>query len=237
MKKFIKNLFLIIIIIFIAISTYIYYDASKLYKSLINEKPIEIAVNKYNTSDYLKFEEIDEDFINAVVSVEDKRFFERKGYDFIALGRAIYNNLIFRKFVEGGSTISEQIAKNLYFERYPRGLDEKLCEIFIMLELEEKYSKEELFALYANMNYYGDGYWGIKEASRGYYDKDSNDLSLAKAAMLAGLPNAPAVYQLSSGYDLAKNRQEKVLKTMLNNNYISEEEMQEAIKEDVHPVK
>ena len=107
----------------------------------------------------------------------------------------------------------------------------------IMYDLEEKYSKEELFALYANMNYYGDGYWGLKNAARGYYKAQANDLSLAKAAILAGIPNAPSAYQLSTGYELAKNRQEKVLTTMVNNNIISEEEKAEALLEDVTPVK
>ena len=168
--------------------------------------------------------------------MEDKRFFTRKGYDYVALFRAIYHNLKARDVIEGGSTICEQIAKNLYLEGYVEGLEEKMAEIFIMKDLEDAYSKEELFALYANMNYYGDGYWGISEAARGYYGLDCSDMSLAKAAILAGIPNAPAIYQLSSGYEDAKGRQAWVLKTMVNNGYISEEEMDEALKEDVHPI-
>lgn len=236
MKKFLKSLLIILLVSILGISAYIYHNASNLYKDLTTVLPIEKAVNKYVKPSLLDFEDIDKDFVNAVISVEDKRFFQRKGYDYIALFRAIYNNIVYREFVEGGSTISEQIAKNLYFEHYPRGLDEKLCEILIMHDLEDKYSKEELFALYANMNYYGDGYWGLKRAAWGYYGKKANDLSLAQAAMLAGIPNAPGAYQLSSGYDLAKNRQEKVLLTMVNNGYISEEEKANALLEDVKPI-
>ena len=77
-----------------------------------------------------------------------------------------------------------------------------------MLKLEDTFSKQELFALYANMNYYGDSYFDIHEAARGYYHKEPSQLSLAQSAMLAGIPNAPAVYQLSDGYELAKQRQE-----------------------------
>ena len=237
MKKLLKTACTLLITLLIVFCSFTYLKAYNLYKTKINELSIEDAVKKYTYNRYLTFDEIDEDFVNAVIAVEDKRFFDRKGYDYIALIRAIYNNIIFRDFVEGGSTITEQIAKNLYLERTPRDLDEKICEILIMYDLEEKYTKEELFALYANMNYYGDGYWGLKQAARGYYGVHANNLSLAQAAMLAGIPNAPSAYQLSSGYELAKNRQEKVLTTMVNNNMISETQKQEALLEDVRPVK
>ena len=105
-----------------------------------------------------------------------------------------------------------------------------------MHDLEEKYTDEELFALYANMNYYGDGYYGLKNAAEGYYGLSASDLSLAKAAMLAGLPNAPSAYQLSTGYEYAKKRQKKVLQCMLKNEYISEQEYNEALNEDVRPI-
>ena len=238
MKKFIKGLLVLIVILFIGISGTLGYIGYYRYKKEIQRKPISEVVLEYTSKDdYVDFNDIDEDFVNAVVSVEDKRFFERKGYDYVAFIRAMRNNFILKSFVEGGSTISEQIAKNLYLNGQVRAIEEKIAEIFIMLDLEKQYSKEELFALYANMNYYGDAYWGIKQASSGYYDKECDDLSLAQAAILAGIPNAPAVYQLSSGYDLAKNRQEKVLKSMLNNGYISQEELEQALLEDVHPIK
>ena len=237
MKKFIKRLLILILLLFISFSSFTYLKAYNMYKNLTDNLSVEKAVKKYSYSEYLKYEDIDKDFINAVISVEDKRFFDRKGYDFIALIRAIHNNITLRGFVEGASTISEQIAKNLYFKAYPRNLEEKICEILIMYELEEKFSKEDLFTLYTNMNYYGDGYWGLRKAARGYYGKDADDLSLAQAAMLAGIPNAPSAYQLSSGFDLAKNRQEKVLLTMFNNGYINEEERNLAILEDVKPIR
>ncbi|NCB33750.1 MAG: penicillin-binding protein, partial [Erysipelotrichia bacterium] len=89
---------------------------------------------------------------------------------------------------------------------------------------------------YANMNYYGDGYWGIEEAAEGYYGVSASDLTVAESAMLAGIPNAPALYQLSTGYDEAKKRQEKVLGLMLNNEYISEDIYNEAMKENTAPI-
>ena len=208
------------------------------YQREIEALPLKDAINAYaGKDDYVPFEEIDVDFVHAVISVEDKRFFERKGYDFIALCRALYHNFLARDMIEGGSTITEQIAKNLYMDGYVTGLEEKMAEIFILFALEKEFTKEELFALYANMNYYGDGYWGIRDAAEGYYGSKADDLDLAKASILAGIPNAPAIYQLSDGYEEAKERQEWVLQTMVNNRYISEEEMAQALAEDVHPIK
>ena len=207
------------------------------YQREIENRPLYTAVREYTEKeDYVDFEDIDDDFVKAVISVEDKRFFERKGYDFVALFRAFLHNLQAKKVIEGGSTITEQIAKNLYLGGYVNGIEEKTAEIFIMLELEKDFSKEDLFALYANMNYYGDGYWGLNDAAGGYYGASAKDLTLAQAAILAGIPNAPSILQLSTGYDLAKERQAWVLQTMVNNGYISEEEMDTALKEDVRPL-
>ncbi len=235
-KKLLTIIAVLLLMILVAAGTLLSQGYVR-YKREVETLPVEKAVEAYRSKEeYADFEEIDPDFVNAVISVEDKRFFTRRGYDLIALARAVYHNLVAGDLVEGGSTISEQIAKNLYLDGYVEGLEEKMAEIFLMLELEECFSKEELFALYANMNYYGDGYWGIRDACRGYYGEDCSDLSLAKAAILAGIPNAPAIYQLSDGYDLAKNRQEWVLLTMANNGYISDTDMEEALNEDVHPI-
>ena len=237
MKKKLIGIIIVLLLMITTALSVLAYQGYVFYRRQVAVTPIEEAVSAYTSKeDYVPFKDIDTDFVHAVVSVEDKRFFSRKGYDIQALIRALYHNLLAKDFVEGGSTISEQIAKNLYMGGYVDGLEEKSAEIFLMYELEKQYSKEELFALYANMNYYGDGYWGIRQACEGYYDTEPSDLSLARAAILAGIPNAPAVYQLSDGFDQAKERQEWVLYTMFQNAYISEEEMNTAISEDVRPV-
>jgi len=206
------------------------------YQSLIAETPISEAVLRYTEQpDYLEYDEIDPDFVHAVVSVEDKRFFSRNGFDWIALTRALLKNLVVGRTVEGGSTISQQIAKNLYHESGSRGVREKISEVFLMTDLEKEYEKSDLLALYANMNYYGDGYYGLRSASEGYYQTEPDALSLARAAMLAGIPNAPSTYQLSTGFDLAVTRQHKVLLTMEKNGYITAAQLEAAEQEDVHP--
>ena len=215
-KKLFKIFLLLCLLIGVALMTLLGQGYFR-YRREIEEKPIVTAVEEYTKKDdYTQFNKIDEDFVNAVVAVEDKRFFTRKGYDFIALARALYHNLRAKGLVEGGSTITEQIATNLYLDGKVVGLEDKMAEIFI--------------------NYYGDGYWGISDAAEGYYDKKSDDLTIAQAAMLAGIPNAPAIYQLSDGYDLAKERQEWVLGTMYRNGFITEDELEAAKAEDVKPV-
>ena len=237
MKKKLFRVFLVLFLIFAALMATMFGQGYLRYKKEIEDLPLEKAVESYTKKDdYVSFDQIDQDFINAVISVEDKRFFERKGYDLIALCRAIYHNFLAKDFIEGGSTITEQIAKNMHLGGNINTPEEKMAGIFLMRALEKNYSKEALFALYANMNYYGDGYWGISEAAKGYFGRKADDLTLAQAAMLAGIPNAPAIYQLSDGYELAKQRQEWVLQTMVNNQYISKEEMKEALIEDVSAV-
>lgn len=237
MKKKPFRIVLVLLLILGALLAVIFIQGYFRYKEEINNLPLETAVKTYtDKTNYVPFDQINKNFVNAVISVEDKRFFERRGYDLIALVRALYHNLLAKDLIEGGSTITEQIAKNLYLGGYIGGLQDKTAGIFLMRALEQKYSKEELFALYVNMNYYGDGYWGISEAAKGYYNCDVKDLTLGQAAILAGIPNAPAIYQLSDGYELAKERQEWVLQTMVNNRYISNEEMKKALAEDVRPV-
>ena len=237
MKKKPFRVVLVLLLILGALLAVIFIQGYFRYKEEINNLPLETAVKTYtDKTNYVPFDQINKNFVNAVISVEDKRFFERRGYDLIALVRALYHNLLAKDLIEGGSTITEQIAKNLYLGGYIGGLQDKTAGIFLMRALEQKYSKEELFALYVNMNYYGDGYWGISEAAKGYYNCDVKDLTLGQAAILAGIPNAPAIYQFSDGYELAKERQEWVLQTMVNNRYISNEEMKKALAEDVCPV-
>ncbi len=235
MKKKILNILLLLLGVLILITGCYFGDCYNDAKDLMTNEPISEKVESYtNKAEYIVYDDINTYFVNAVVATEDKRFFSRKGFDWIALSRAIIVNVVSGELREGGSTISQQIAKNLYFQGTRRGIKEKIEEVFIMLELERDYSKEDLFALYASMNYYGDGYYGLSEASLGYYEIDQKELTLAEAAMLAGIPNAPSLYQLSTGYDLAKERQEKVLYRMLEEKYITQDEYLSAKAEDVN---
>ena len=160
---------------------------------------------------------------NAVISVEDHRYYDHGPVDFIAIARALFTNVKNQKLQEGGSTITQQVAKNIVFSQEQTWL-RKLGEIFAAYDLEKNYSKKEIFELYVNTSYFGEGFYGINDASYGYYNKSPKELNLDEASMLAGVPNAPSVYAPTVNPNLAKKRQAHVLNTMLEYGYISKEE-------------
>lgn len=235
MKKQVRIFFLFLLLTCCAAGGIGIRASAELYqKAVTNQAPEPLAEEVL--AEGVSFEEIDPDFVHAVIAAEDQRFFIRHGFDWLSFFRAMLHNLEAGRIVEGGSTISQQIAKNFYFQREPRGLQQKGAEVLVMYRLEWSFSKQELFAVYADMNYYGDGCYGIQDAAMHYYRKDPSDLTAAEAAMLAGIPNAPSVYQLSDGYEAAKKRQEWVLHRMLGCGYLNEEEYADALCEDVHPL-
>ena len=127
--------------------------------------------------------------------------------------------------IMGGSTITQQLAKNLFFT-HDQKLQRKVAELFVVRELEKNYSKDEILELYVNAIYYGDGYYGINEAARGYFNTDPNQITLSQSIMLAGLPQSPENYAPSKHYERAKKRSEVVLMAMIRNNAISRNELE-----------
>lgn len=135
--------------------------------------------------------------------------------------------------LEGGSTITQQVANNLYFiEEDVNPILRKVAEIFVAFDLEKQYSKNEILELYINTIYFGDGYYGVKEACNGYLNKDPKDMTLYDATMLAGIPNAPSVYAPTVNPDLTRSRQEKVIQSMVKYGYLSQEEADKLILND-----
>lgn len=224
MKKFLIKLFIFIfILLVIAVSIalligYGYYSNALHKKSLT--QCVESVTNKEH---FIKYDDLSKNYINAVIAVEDHRFYEHGPVDYIAVIRALYTNIRDKEFDEGGSTITQQVAKNIIFNQ-EKTLIRKFGEIYGAYDLEKNYSKNEILALYVNSNYFGDGYYGIYEASKGYYNKKPNELNLDEATMLAGVPNAPSIYSPSVNPELAKKRQLNVLNKMVENGYITQEE-------------
>lgn len=188
-----------------------------------------------NRKKYAKIEELPERYIDAVISVEDKRFFEHKGVDIKAIGQAIYNNFKKQELAEGGSTITQQTAKNIFFTQ-DHSLSRKIKEMFAAIRLEKTLSKEEIFELYVNNAYFGSGYYTIKEAAEGYFNKSLEKLDLNEMTFLAGVPNAPSVYDPRKNPDLAKQRQIQVLHQMLKNDKITREEEEEIKQQPIKVV-
>ena len=141
----------------------------------------------------------------------------------------MYNDIKAWELLEGGSTIAQQLAKNLYFPN-DHTLERKIAEIFMALEIEREYEKEDVLEFYVNGIYYGSGYYNIYDASMGYFGKAPSEMNDYECTLLVGIPNAPSIYSLKVNPDLAHKRQSKVLECMVELEYISDEES-EAIKE------
>lgn len=203
-----------------------------IYQEAIEETSLQEKVDEIQSREsYTEYEELPEDYVDAVVAVEDKRFFRHFGLDPIAICRAVINDLRAGSFVEGGSTITQQLAKNLYFDQ-DKELTRKAAEAFLALDLERTYTKEEIFELYVNSIYFGDGYYDVSSASEGYFGKEPEDMTEYESTLLAGIPNAPSVYAPTKNPDLAAKRQLQVIRRMVACGYFSDEET-EAVSETV----
>ena len=193
-KKFfksIKTLLIFLLLIILVIVGFVFYNGYSLYKNAISNVSIEEKVKEIKNNDnYININQVSKYYKDAVIAVEDHRFYKHSGFDLITTMSAAFSNLKTKSLGQGGSTITQQLAKNMYFTQEKK-FTRKVAELFMSFELEKQLSKDEILELYINIIYFGDGYYGIKEASNGYYDKEPIDLTLEEAIMIAGLPAAP----------------------------------------------
>ena len=217
-----------IVIVCICIITMAGYDK---YKKAINEESLDKKISEIKEqSNYSKFDDVSEIYKNAVIAVEDHRFYKHCGIDVWAIMRAMARNIKYMQLLEGGSTITQQLAKNTYFSQN-KDITRKVAEGFMAINYERHLSKNEILELYINTSYFGDGYYNVKEASLGYFDKLPNQLNDFEATMLAGVPNAPSVYATTVNFKLASERQVQVLDKMVKYKYITEEKRAEILKQ------
>ena len=163
--KLIKKLLLFVFIIFLIIVLYLTFNGYILYRKAIDTQSVEDRVSSLRNSDFFtSFDELPDYYVDAVVSVEDHRFFTHSGINIISTTRAIINNLISFEIKEGGSSITQQVAKNLCFTQEKK-ISRKIAELFVVYNLEKNYSKEEIFEIYVNNIYFGNGYYNIHDAS------------------------------------------------------------------------
>lgn len=232
-RKIILIILMLIIIIICSIFGYVFSKGYTMYKTAINEISIKDKFSEIqNQENYTTIDEVPDIFVNAIISVEDKRFYKHKGIDLISIGRAVVTDIVTLDFTEGGSTITQQIAKNEYFTQ-KKELYRKAAELFVARDIEKTYKKDEILEIYFNTNFYGSGYYGIYEASMGYYEKAPKDLTDYEATLLAGVPNAPSVYSPKVNLNLAEQRQDKVLEKMVKAGYLTEEEKQEIQEQQI----
>ena len=181
---------------------------------------------------YLTSDEIPQQVKDAFVSIEDKRFYKHGGFDPFAIVRASLSLISKNSISQGGSTITQQLARNIYLTHTVRW-ERKVEEIFIAIALENKYSKDEILEFYINNIYYANGYYGIQAASRGYFSKDADELTLSETAFLCAIPNSPSLYDpLTNGENTLKRR-DLILENMYKDGKISQEEYEEALAEDI----
>ncbi|MBI4531467.1 MAG: transglycosylase domain-containing protein [Candidatus Latescibacteria bacterium] len=165
-------------------------------------------------------EQIPDIVLQAFVAAEDQNFFRHTGVDYVGIFRALVKNLAAGRIVQGGSTITQQIARDFFLNR-ERSFSRKIKEAILAYRIENELSKEEILYLYLNQVYLGHGAYGVQAASQSYFGKDVRQVNLAEATMLAGLPQAPSRYSPYSNFTLAKQRQIYVLDRMLEDGYIT----------------
>lgn len=194
------------------------------YKNATADRPVTQAIGEVQAqANYTPLENIPVIYKNAVIAIEDHRFYDHGGFDVIATARALLHNALADEVREGGSTITQQLAKNLYFDNSP-SFTRKLAELFVAHAIEKEYSKDQILAAYINCIYYGDGYYNIYDASMGYFGVMPADLSDDQATLLAGVPNAPSLYAPTVNLTLARERQQQVLRAMIDNDMLTREE-------------
>ncbi len=232
MRKFILLILLVLILLFSGFSINLpkveVPEASIVYD--INNRPIK-GLSEQNRIN-VNIDEIAKNFTMAVIAVEDKDFYKHHGVDISGIIRALFVNIKNLKIVEGGSTITQQTAKTLFLTN-ERTLIRKIKELFYAIELERQYSKNEILTMYCNTIFFGEGAYGIEVAARTFFAKSAIDLTLAEAALLAGLPQWPSNYNPYKNPDIAKKRQETVLLRMEREGFISQEERIFAEKEEL----
>ena len=184
------------------------------------------------TKEWVNIDKISDYLIKATINIEDKKFYEHHGFDVLRIGKALFNNIKAGKIVEGASTITQQYAKNLYLD-FDKTMKRKIDELWYTIQIETHYEKDEILEGYLNTINYGHGMYGIKNASNFYFNKEPSDLTLAESTILANIPKSPNNYSPINNFEIAKKRQERTLKSLLDDEIITKEEYNEAINEEI----
>ncbi|SFH75477.1 Transglycosylase [Lachnospiraceae bacterium NLAE-zl-G231] len=230
-KKFIITLFVILLLGAGAAGGRLLWQGYQIYQEVIDGEPLSDKVEEIRSKPkYTPLSQLPDTYKNAVVAVEDKRFYKHGGIDLISTGRAVFINLKEKKLAEGGSSITQQLAKNMYFSQEKTFL-RKVAELFVAFELEKNYTKDEILELYVNTIYFGSGYYCVYDAAQGYFEKEPEQMNDYESTLLAGIPNAPSVYALTNRPELAVQRQRTVVECMVEQKYLTREEADRILQE------
>ncbi|RAZ60391.1 transglycosylase domain-containing protein, partial [Campylobacter hyointestinalis] len=179
---------------------------------------------------YAQYDEIPQRVIESLIAIEDTSFFEHGGINVEAIFRAAIKDIKAMALVEGASTITQQLIKNMVLTR-DKKFTRKLREIILAIKIEDELTKEQIIERYLNQVYFGHGYYGIKTAALGYFKKSLNELSLKEIAMLVGLPKAPSNYDPTRHMDLSISRANGVISRLFNLGWITQDEYEASLKE------
>ena len=220
--RIVRNLVLLVLALCLCAVLALAFLGWQMYTQALEAMPLDQRVRQVQSQEsYTTFEELPDTYVDAVIAAEDHRFYEHGGIDLIAIGRALVNDIKAMSFVEGGSTITQQLAKNLYFTQ-EKELTRKVAEMFMAFHIEANYSKEEIFELYVNSIYFGNGCYDVASASQSYFGVKPSQMDENQCTLLAGIPNAPSVYDLHVNPDLAVQRQRQVVNLMVKYEYLTE---------------
>lgn len=225
-------------IIFISVVYCIGWFGLKYYFTYVSRiaDAVRIDVNNYaqvHHSQLIAYNDIPEVYRDAVIATEDRSFFTNKGIDFKGTVRAIFIDICTGQFVQGGSTITQQLVHNTILSSTSKSIRWKLLESIYAIGLYDTMSKQETFALYTNIIYFGHGANGLYQASEAYFGKTPSELNSGELTILAGLPNAPSVYDLYKNMTLARERQQHVIQSMVDNKAISESQGKQIFSQPV----
>lgn len=230
--KLIKRIILLLIIVIAITGGVLAYKGHKIYKDVLEKTSVADKVTQIKKQEnYTELKDLPDFYKNAVIAVEDRRFYKHGPIDPIAIARAVFVNIKSWKLQEGGSTITQQLAKNIYFTQEKSAL-RKVAEMYMAYEIERNCDKDTILELYLNTSYFGDGYYCVNDASEGYYGKEPKDMNRNEASMLAGIPNAPSAYCPTKHLNLAKQRQVQVLDKMVKYKFITEQDKTEILNEE-----
>lgn len=221
MRKIIRRLVTALLLIFLISGGFVVYKGYEGYRDALEVMSVEEMGERIQSQEhYTRLDDLPDIYIDAVLSVEDKRFYKHFGIDPIAIGRALIHDIQARAFVEGGSTITQQLAKNQFFTQ-DKNLFRKVSEMFMAFDIEKTYDKDTILELYLNSIYFGNGYYCVWDASYGYFKKPPAEMTDDEATLLAGVPNAPSVYNPIDNPRLARERQQQVLRKMQHAGFLT----------------
>ena len=201
------------------IESYVPNETTKIYSE---DGVVLAALHREENRSNIKIEDISPVLIKTVIAVEDSSFYSHNGLDFRGILRALYRDVLAGAFVEGGSTLTQQLARNLFLSR-KRKLSRKLSEAILAVQIERNYTKQEILEMYLNQVYWGHNSYGVQSAANLYFGKTATELNLAESAMLVGLLTGPELYTPFRNFPGAKRRQKLVLTLMKNKGFIDNE--------------